>query len=145
MMAQSYIKFIICLFINFQAVSGVLSPGGFWDQKFFYLVLWFSLHYNYLIYWFGVVKMWFKLLKINVLDSVYLNKNAYICSGIWRGCYFLRNQNGTPTGKNRDRIKMNADLLYMLKGCVIVGLACIPVAIIGAAIVNYFEFRNSEK
>ena len=40
---------------------------------------------------------------------------------------------------------MNADLLYMLKGCLIVGLVCIPVAIIGAAIVNYFEFRNSNK
>ena len=26
--------------------------------------------------------MWYKLLKINTLNSIYLNKNAYICSAV---------------------------------------------------------------
>ena len=26
--------------------------------------------------------MWYKLLKINALNSIYLNKNAYICNAV---------------------------------------------------------------
>jgi hypothetical protein len=75
-------KLAKCLIIKIQAVSGVLSPGGFWDQKVFYFAFWFELEYKLIELYCNTTKMWFKLLKINVLNSIYLNKNAYICSGI---------------------------------------------------------------
>lgn len=40
---------------------------------------------------------------------------------------------------------MNAELLYMLKGCIWVAVACVPIAVIGAAIANYIDFKDTNK
>lgn len=52
--------------------------------------MWFELRYNLIVLYCNTIKIGFKLLKINALNSIYLNKNAYICNAVAAVLLWLR-------------------------------------------------------
>lgn len=60
--------------------------------------------------------MWCKLLKINTLNSIYLNKNAYICNAVTAVLLWLQVL-GTAESKNPDSLRyLGGCKMLLLRG-----------------------------